>query len=217
MGANRTGSIHSSLQLSGELVQAMLECIIQSHLVRQTMVRMYLSMQGVTGQAWCTMVTRMGRYMEEAGTAVYSQIRDRLVEPGAAPLACKIFARDLRNVDQSLDMALQLGVLAPFVRFLELPEASYFEAGRFTCLVPFLRGHFSVIEPGANELRVNQAHRCARLMRLGKYWAQMSVASVNTSSAKYLGIDPKDDRAILQLAQMSLNVSEDEQRGGGSG
>lgn len=40
----------------------------------------------------------------------------------------------------------------PYVRFLELPEAVLFQAGKFPCLVEFMRGFASEINPRATEL-----------------------------------------------------------------
>ncbi|TNN65858.1 hypothetical protein EYF80_023858 [Liparis tanakae] len=130
----------------------------------------------------------MGHYIEEAGLSIYAQIRDRLVEPGAAPLACEVFARDISNFEESLAVAIELRVLAPFARFLDLPKATYFEAGRFACLVPFLRGYFSIVEPQANALRISDTYRSERLTRFGAYWGQLFLVSLNTKTMKSLGV-----------------------------
>lgn len=81
---------------------------------------------------------RLVRYLEEAGVFVYIQITDHLVIPGAVPLVLGVFPNYLLSFETAANQAQQLGVFAPFVGFLDRPEVSFFEAGRFPALIPFV-------------------------------------------------------------------------------
>lgn len=60
--------------------------------------------------------------------------------PGTASLVLGFFASELFAFQTAVERAEQLGVYTPFVQFLDLPDASFIEARRFTALIPFLRG-----------------------------------------------------------------------------
>lgn len=49
-----------------------------------------------------------GDFIEDAGTSVYTQIRDHLIIPGAAPLVLGVFANDLLSFEVAPDKAQSL-------------------------------------------------------------------------------------------------------------
>lgn len=106
----RRGTTHDLHQTTDLLAEAVIGLIQQGYFLRYVPVLMYISLVNTTGAPWISMVVRIGKYVEDAGVAVYAQIRGHLVSPQAAPLALEIFVADLVAFEQALDHAEILGV-----------------------------------------------------------------------------------------------------------
>lgn len=58
--------------------------------------------------------------------------------PTAALLVLGVFAINLLSFEATVEKSTNLGVFAHMVLFLDRPKASFFKAGRFLKLIPFL-------------------------------------------------------------------------------
>lgn len=144
------------------------------------------------------MVVNLGRIIEEAGVRVYTLICDHFVIPAAAPLALLIFSTDLLAFEMAEKQAKKLGVLAPFVQFLDMPESSFFETGKFPFLVLFMRGYFEVVMPSNNNFKVSAAYRNKRLHRLGKIWGNFFLSQAASANMKPIKTPKSDDDDVFE-------------------
>lgn len=116
-------------------MEAAIELLQQSHFFRHVIVFMYLSLQLNGGALWVRMLVRLGRFIDEAGMAIYSQICDQFVTPAAAVLVFGGFPADLMAFDLAFGRAERLRVFTPFVHFLDQPDASFFEVRNVQSLI----------------------------------------------------------------------------------
>lgn len=204
------GIIHDLYQTTDLFAEALLGLIQQGYFLRYVLVLMYLSLVHTTGAPWISMVVRIRKYVEDAGVAVYAQIRDHLVSPQAAPLALEVFGSNLVAFEQALDHAEALGVFAPFVRFLDMPQAGYFEAGRFPSLILFMRGYFGVRLPDFHDLIVGQVYENRRLRWLGRIWGNLVISSISQIPRVKLGLGPEALEAVSQLRDRYHDKQDDD-------
>lgn len=91
-------------------------------------------------------------YLQDAGIAVFVLIRDLLLANRISKLCFPVFRSDLAHYKEACYAHAELADYGPYVRFLELPEAVLFQAGKFPNLVEFMRGFAAEINPRATEL-----------------------------------------------------------------
>lgn len=86
--AQRGGIIHDLYQTTDLFAEAVIGLIQQGYFLRYVFVLIYLSLVHATGAPWIYMVVRIGKDVEDAGVAIYAQIRDHLVSStsGAASI-----------------------------------------------------------------------------------------------------------------------------------
>lgn len=123
--------------------------IRRSNLVRWSIVTVINVAHGAYTEPWMRAIGHMATYLQDAGIAVYVLIRDLLLVSQMAELGLALFASDLLKYKEACRAHVELAGLGPYVKFLELPQAALFQAGRFPSLVEFMRGVASEISPQA--------------------------------------------------------------------
>ncbi|XP_069007255.1 uncharacterized protein [Embiotoca jacksoni] len=173
--------IYPPYEVTDSFCKAVINLIQQCHFLKYTLVLMYLSLHDASEAPWKSNVAHLGRSLEGAGLGIYNQIRDDLVAPGEVPLADLIILRsDMLNYKLATEDAEKLGDFAPFVRFLNMPQAHFFQAGNFQLLIPFMRGYFEVVKPSNNHLHVSESYKNERMRQFGKQWAEKIKARGST-------------------------------------
>ncbi|CAJ1077502.1 polycystic kidney disease protein 1-like 2 [Xyrichtys novacula] len=163
------GSAHldQSYLLSRRMMTTLAQLIRGQMTVRWVVVGLSLQVELQHTKPWMKVVKYLSEYMQDTGIVVFVLIRDLLLQIGVPELKLNIFICELTRFKEACLAHVELKEYGPYVRFLELPEAKLFQAGRFPNLVQFMRGFASEFNPRAVDLLTGGGVQVPAIYNLG--------------------------------------------------
>ncbi|XP_071390208.1 microtubule nucleation factor SSNA1 isoform X1 [Centroberyx affinis] len=166
--------IPDDLMPSSAFIDALIALIIRDRYSRFLLVFVYITCLADHKDDWAETVATLGKFVEGAGIATFTQIRDYLIIPKVLGIALMVFTGDLETYRDAVEVAESLGPLAPFVGFLNLSEKRYFQTGKFPMLSQFLKGFLSITDPVAAARSMSASYSNTPLYLLGVKHGQRS-------------------------------------------